>query len=81
MKGELPEGADRLAVAVRERGVGSLRGEAANSPEGGAGSARKELRPAAGRPPAGNRNRKSGSPGRRDAVRSPRAGGGPLGVL
>lgn len=56
MKGELPEGADRLAVAVRERGVGSLRGEAANSPEGGAGAGRKELR-------AGGWKASSGKPG------------------
>ena len=43
MKGELSEGADRLAVAVRGRRVGGLRKVIANSQEGSGGAARKEL--------------------------------------
>lgn len=58
VKGELSEGADRLAVAVRGRRVGGLRKVIANSQEGSGGAARKEL-PGE----AGNLNRKSWCPG------------------
>ena len=43
VKVELSEGADRLAVAVRGRGVGALREVTANIPEGSGGASRKEL--------------------------------------